>query len=127
MQGMESALLPLQGSFARRFAQEWIDAWNSHGLERILEHYDDEVVLLSPVALSVLGNERLEGKAALRNYFRRGIEKFPDLRFDLFEVLWGIETIVVVYDNNVRSSKAAEVMQFNAAGKVTRVWANYDR
>lgn len=127
MQGMESGLLPLQGSFARQFAQEWIDAWNSHDFERILEHYDDEVVLLSPVALSVLGNERVEGKASLRNYFRRGIEKFPDLRFDLFEVLWGIETIVVVYDNNVRSSKTAEVMQFNGAGKVTRVWANYDR
>lgn len=127
MQGMESALLPLQGSFARQFAQEWIDAWNRHDLERILEHYDDEVVLLSPVALSVLGNELVKGKAALREYFRRGLEAFPNLRFDFFDVLWGIETIVVVYENNVRNSKAAEVMQLGASGKVTRVWANYER
>jgi ketosteroid isomerase-like protein len=127
MQGMESVLLPLQGSFARQFAQEWIEAWNGHDLERILDHYDDEVVLLSPVALSVLGNGLVEGKAALRDYFRRGLEAYPNLRFDLFEVLWGIETVVVVYKNNVRNSKAAEVMQLSAAGKVTRVWANYDR
>jgi ketosteroid isomerase-like protein len=65
MQCMESALLPLQGSFVRQFAQEWIEAWNSHDLERILDHYDDEVVLVSPVALSVLGNGRVQGKAAL--------------------------------------------------------------
>jgi hypothetical protein len=116
MQSMESALLPLQGSFVRQFAQEWIEAWNSHDLERILDHYDDEVVLVSPVALSVLGNGRVQGKAALRNYFRRGIEAYPHLRFDLFEVLWGMETVVVVYNNNVRNSKAAEVMQLNAAG-----------
>jgi ketosteroid isomerase-like protein len=127
MQCMESSLLALQESFARQFAQEWVDGWNSHDLERILDHYDDEVVLISPVALSVLGNSVVQGKAALREYFRRGLEAFPNLRFDLSEVLWGMETIVVVYANSVRDGKAAEVMHMNAAGKVTRVWANYDR
>jgi hypothetical protein len=31
---MEDAILPLQTSFAREFAQDWVDAWNSHDLER---------------------------------------------------------------------------------------------
>lgn len=124
---MESSVLPLHEAFARQFAQEWIEAWNGHDLERVLEHYDDEVVLISPVALKVFGGELVQGKAALREYFRRGLEAFPNLRFDFFDVLWGIETIVVVYENNVRNSKAAEVMELSASGKVTRVWANYDR
>ena len=42
-------------------------------------------------------------------------------------VLWGVETIVVFYANNVRGTKAAEVMQLSAAGKVRRMWANYDQ
>jgi len=26
-------------NFAARFAREWIAAWNSHDLERVLSHY----------------------------------------------------------------------------------------
>ena len=125
---MEDAILPLQASFAREFAQDWVDAWNSHDLERILTHYDDEVLLVSPVALKLLGSDgTVQGKAALREYFLRGLETFPDLRFDLIDALWGIETIVVYYVSNVRGSKTAEVMLLNPAGKIRRVWANYDR
>jgi hypothetical protein len=126
---MENAILPLQGSFARRFAQEWVNGWNSHDLDRILDHYDDEVVLISPVALRLLnnGDGMVKGKAALSDYFFRGLQAFPNLRFDLIDVLAGVETIVVCYANNVRGGKAAEVMQLNAAGKIRRVWANYDQ
>jgi predicted ester cyclase len=120
---------PLQGSFASQFAQEWIESWNSHDLERILSHYDDHVRLFSPVALNLLknGNGVVEGKAALREYFRRGLEAFPNLHFDLIDVLWGVETIVIYYANKVRGNKTAEVMQMTLEGKVRRVWANYDQ
>jgi predicted ester cyclase len=126
---MENMPLPLQGPFARQFAQEWIDAWNSHDLDRILDHYNDQAVLISPVALTLLNNINgaVEGKPALRDYFTRGLKAYPDLRFDLIDVLWGVETIVVSYTNNVLDSKSAEVMQLNSAGKVCRVWANYDK
>ena len=125
---MEDAILPLQALFAREFAQDWVDAWNSHDLERILTHYDDQVLLVSPVALKLLGGDGVvRGKAALREYFLRGLEAFPDLRFNLIETLWGTETIVVYYISNVRGSKTAEVMLLNSAGKIRRVWANYDQ
>src|SRR4249920_3661474 len=114
---MENISLPLQGPFVRQFAQEWVDAWNAHDLDRILDHYDDDVTLISPVALTLLnnGNGAVQGKPALRDYFTRGLKAYPNLRFDLVDVLWGVETIVVCYSNNVRDSKSAEVMQFNSA------------
>ena len=124
---IEDAILPLQASFARGFAQDWVDAWNSHDLERILTHYDDQVLLVSPIALKLLGDETVRGKAALREYFLRGLAAFPDLRFDLIDAFWGVETIVVYYVNNVRGSRTAEVMLLNAAGKIRHVWANYDQ
>lgn len=126
---METSSLPLQSSFARQFAQEWVNAWNSHDLERILAHYDEDVVLTSPVALKLLdnGDGVVRGKAALRAYFLRGIQAYPQRRFDLMDILWGVETIVVYYANNVRGSKSAEVMQLTPAGKVCRFWANYDQ
>jgi hypothetical protein len=123
-----NAILPLHASFAREFAQDWVDAWNSHDLERIMSHYDDEVLLVSPVALKLLsGDGTVRGKAALREYFARGIQAFPDLHFNLIDAPWGLETIVVYYINNVRGSKTAEVMLLNPAGKIRHVWANYDQ
>lgn len=125
---MEDAILPLQASFAREFAQDWVDAWNSHDLERILTHYDDEVLLTSPVALKLLnGDGTVRGKAALREYFLRGVQAFPNLHFDLIDTLWGTETMVVYYFNNVRGSKTAEVMLLSPAGKIRHVWANYNQ
>ncbi|MGB6193612.1 MAG: nuclear transport factor 2 family protein [Terracidiphilus sp.] len=119
-------VLPLQEEFARGFVREWVAAWNSHDLERIMEHYEDDVVLVSPVAARLVGNDgRVEGKPALRAYFERGLAAYADLRFDLTDTLWGVETIVACYTNNVRGGTTAEVMQMSAAGKVLRVWANY--
>ena len=125
---MDDVHFPLQASFAREFSQNWVDAWNSHDLERILAHYDDEVLLTSPVALKLLkGDGTVRGKGALREYFLRGIQAFPNLRFDLIDALWGTETIVIYYINSVRGSKTAEVVLLNSAGKICRVWANYDQ
>jgi len=125
---MEHTHLPLHSSFARSFAQEWIDGWNSHNLERILAHYDEDVLLTSPVALKLLnGDGTVRGKAALREYFQRGLQAYPNLRFDLIDTLWGTETIVICYVNNVRGTKTAEVMLMSPAGLIRRVWANYDQ
>lgn len=123
---MGNSVYPLQQDFAHAFAREWADAWNSHDLERILSHYADEAVLSSPIALQRFGGDgTVRGKAALRDYFARGLQAFPDLRFDVIEVLWGTETIVVGFHSSVRQGKAAEVMLLNAEGRVSRIWANY--
>ncbi|HTU49878.1 MAG TPA: nuclear transport factor 2 family protein [Acidobacteriaceae bacterium] len=126
---METFSLPIQSAFAHAFVQDWADSWNTHDLDRILSHYADDVVLLSPLALKLLNNATaiVQGKSALRNYFQVGLKTYPNLHFTLMDVLWGIETIVAYYGTNVRESKTAEVMQFNPAGKVIRVFANYNQ
>jgi len=35
--------------------QEWIDAWNSHDLNRIMAHYCDDVELVSPIVIKLTG------------------------------------------------------------------------
>jgi ketosteroid isomerase-like protein len=44
---------------AQAFADEWIAAWNSHDLERVLSHYAPEIVFLSPIAQKLVGNGRV--------------------------------------------------------------------
>jgi ketosteroid isomerase-like protein len=107
-------------------AHEWVEAWNSHDLERILEHYAEEIVLTSPVVIERLGeaNGTVRGKAALRDYFRRGLEAYPKLRFELKDVMWGVSSVVLYYANQ-RGSMTGEVMEIDSDGKVKRVLANY--
>ena len=111
---------------ATRFADAWIGAWNSHDLDEIMSHYADDVVLTSPTAAALLGdpNGEVRGIAALRAYFKKGLEVYPNLRFDLFDVMWGVSSVVLCYVNQ-KGTKSAEFMELNPAGKVTRVVANY--
>jgi hypothetical protein len=111
---------------ATRFATAWISAWNSHDLDEIMSHYTDDVTLTSPTAAALLGDPRGEvrGIAALRAYFRKGLDVYPNLRFDLFDVMWGVSSVVLCYVNQ-KGTKSAEFMELNSAGRVTRVVANY--
>jgi hypothetical protein len=59
---------------AWKLAHDWIAAWNAHDLELILSHYDDAIVLTSPVAARLLGSldGKVTGTANVRAYFQRG-------------------------------------------------------
>ena len=111
---------------AQRFAQEWIDAWNSHDLDAILSHYAPDVVLTSPVAARVLGEPsgRVAGQENLRSYFRRGLEVYPNLTFELLDVLAGLSSVVLYYKNQ-SGTRSGEFMEFGDDGKIVRVVANY--
>jgi hypothetical protein len=110
----------------KEFALEWIKAWNLHDLDAIMSHYDDDVVLTSPVAAKLLNcpSGTVEGKPALREYFRRGLEVYPKLNFELLEVMHGVNSIVLCYRNQ-NGTTTAEFMELGRNGKVIRVVANY--
>ena len=112
---------------ANEFAQDWLNAWNSHDLDEIMRHYGTDVVLVSPVAAKLLNDPSgmVKGKDALRAYFRRGLEAYPNLRFQLVDVLWGLSSIVLYYVNQ-KGTKTGEFMEIDADSKVTRVVANYN-
>ena len=110
------------------FARYWIEAWNSHNLDAIMSHYDDNVVLTSPVAATILNRPSgtVEGKVALREYFKRGLEVYPNLNFELLDVMGGLSSIVICYRNQ-KGTKTAEFMELGTSGKIIRVVANYSK
>jgi predicted ester cyclase len=114
------------GQEARKLANHWVAAWNAHDLEQIMTHYDDSVELISPVAARLLGRPdgKINGKSDLRAYFQRGLEAYPDLHFELENVLWGLNSVVLYYTNQ-RGTHSGEFMELGTDGKVVRVVANY--
>lgn len=96
--------------FAASFAEEWVEAWNAHDLDRILAHYDADVIFRSPyVAAFGKPSGTLHGKGQLRDYFERALARVPDLTFELDRVLVGVGSIAVSY-RGVGGVPAVEVM-----------------
>lgn len=112
---------------AWKLANHWAAAWNAHDLELIMTHYDEAVELTSPFAAQLLGTPagKVIGKANLKAYFQRGLAAYPDLRFDLEDVLYGVNSVVLYYKNQ-KGTRTAEFMELSAAGKIVRVVANYN-
>jgi hypothetical protein len=116
----------LTESDARQLANHWVAAWNAHDLEAILSHYRDDVVLQSPVAARLLDDPSgtVRGKPALRAYFQKGLTAYPDLAFELVDLMWGLSSVVLYYRNQ-RGTRVGEFMEVDSAGKVVRVVVNY--
>jgi ketosteroid isomerase-like protein len=108
------------------FADEWFAAWNAHDLAAILAHYAEDVEFVSPF-VAVLNDDPtgvVRGTEALRAYFARALERFPDLHFEPLDVLVGVDSATLYYVS-VEDRRAAEVMTLGPDGKVVRVLAHY--
>jgi ketosteroid isomerase-like protein len=107
-------------------ANDWVAAWNSHDLDWIMTHYEDDVELTSPSAAQLLGTPdgKVAGKANVRAYFQRGLEAYPQLHFHLEDVLWGVNSLLLYYTNQ-KGTRTGEFMELSVDGKVVRVVANY--
>jgi hypothetical protein len=117
---------PIDKEFARRVAEEWFDAWNSHDLEAVLSHYANDVEFTSPFAVELSGRAdgTLHGIDELRTYFSRALAAFPELRFSCLRVAQGISSITLCF-RSVRNLEAAETIFFGHDGKIVLVLAHY--
>jgi len=116
----------LDDAFAQRFAAEWIEAWNTHDLKRVLSHYADDFEMSSPYIVQIAGEPSgtLRGKAAVGAYWKKALELVPDLRFELIAVLVGVDSITLHY-KGAYGRLVAEVLHFRSDGKIARAFAHY--
>lgn len=112
---------------AEKFSKDWIAAWNSHDINRVLSHYTDDFEMTSPV-IRKLTNEptgMLKGKDTLRDHWSRALASNPGLHFKLQNTFIGADSIVVQYHGH--RGLSAEVFYFSDDGKVNRAYAHYEQ
>ena len=111
---------------ARHFAERWYSAWNAHDLAAILDHYADDVEMVSPLVSVLTGSDdnTIAGKDALRTYFAAGLEKYPELHFEPIELFVGVDSLVLQY-RSAGGNVAAEVIVLDSQDKITRYFAHY--
>jgi ketosteroid isomerase-like protein len=112
---------------AQQFAREWVDAWNSHDLDRILSHYADDFQMTSPFIVTMMNEPggTISGKEKVRAYWAQALKRLPDLHFDLIEVLASVDSITIYY-HAVLGKRAAEMLFFDGNGKIRRGIAHYN-
>ena len=111
---------------AEDFAQSWVAAWNARDLARILAHYREDFEICTPMIARVQGGNRpcLQGKTAIAAYWAAGLQKFPDLHFELQSVLRGVGSLAIGY-LGVHGQHTTEIMWFDAEGMVYRAAVFY--
>jgi ketosteroid isomerase-like protein len=108
------------------FGKEWIAAWNSHDLERILALYAEDSEMTSD-RIPLLGLDpsgTLRGKQRLREYWGMAFQRLPNLHFDLFDIYVSPDSLVVFYRNE-RGQKICEYLRLDEAGKIRQGSANH--
>lgn len=112
---------------AQAFAQEWVEAWNSHDLDRVLSHYTDDFEMTTPFIVSLMNEPSgtLKGKDKVGHYWSNALKKYPDLEFKLIDVLYGVDSIVIYY-RSILDKKAAELFIMGPDGNVVKSIAHYD-
>jgi hypothetical protein len=111
---------------AQKFAQQWVGAWNAHDLDAVLSHFTEDAEFSSPVAAQLLPETQgvLRGKQAIHSYWAIGLQKIPDLHFEVVNLYTGLSTIVINYRNHT-GALVNEVLHLNDHGLVERGYGTY--
>jgi len=115
----------LERAWAESFARDWIAGWNAHDLERILAHYADDFEMTSPLIVERMGisSGRLKGKEAIGLYWSRGLAATPELRFELLDVMVGVNSLAIVYKSATLSRIVIEHIEFDEKRRAARAEA----
>jgi ketosteroid isomerase-like protein len=107
-------------------APDWIAAWNSHDLDRVLAFYSDDFKMSSPYIANIAGEPSgtLHGKAAIRAYWEKAMSLFPDLHFTLNTAYLGVNSVVICYTNQA-GGRRGEILFFGKDGKCFQTDAHH--
>jgi hypothetical protein len=118
--------VPLGDARARELAEEWVAAWNAHDLDAIMALYAPGVTFQTPTIIDTLGipDGTVSGAERLREHFARGLERLPDLRFDLDGVYAGVSSLAMTY-RWADGTPVCELHEYDEHGLIARVQALY--
>ena len=117
----------ITAEFAAHFAQDWIESWNAHDLERILAHYTDDFEMTTAyiVTLMAVPSGTLKGKDKIRDYWTKALLRRPQLKFNLRKVTYGVDSLALHFDSET-GRNSVEWFFFTPDGKVAKSMAHHD-
>lgn len=109
-----------------QLGKDWIAAWNSRDLERVLRLYTEDAEMSSE-KITALGFEAagvLRGKDKLRSYWTKALTFRPKLHFELIESFISPDSVAVLYRDDL-GGQVCEYLRVDEAGKIKQASGNY--
>ncbi|VAW58810.1 hypothetical protein MNBD_GAMMA08-1262, partial [hydrothermal vent metagenome] len=65
----------MEKAFSEQFSIGWVEAWNSHDINKIMSHYTDDFIMHSPVIQELLNEPsgKLNGKSEIKKYWLKAL------------------------------------------------------
>ena len=91
-----------------------------------MEHYSDHVLFHSSTVIRRWKEPtgKLAGKEAVERHFRRGMEEVRGMQMEFECVLFGYDSLVLIYKRET-GIRYADVVRFDDNGKVVEVSVHY--
>ncbi len=107
-------------------ASDWIDAWNKRDMDRIMNHYTDDVVFHSPTVVERWGiaEGKLSGKEKLKEHFLKAFEEAPHLQFEFVDLIPEKNSFIITYKSE-NGPVVSDFITLNENGKAVLVKAYY--
>lgn len=117
----------LTQEIAEKIGTRWIEDWNNLPVATYLEQYEDDVVLISSLALRLIPESygRLADKKLLLEYWELVRIKFPDFKFDIASITYFENKVVVSYSTKTENTKAIAILTVSPNLKINRVEVSY--
>jgi ketosteroid isomerase-like protein len=110
----------------KALATNWIDAWNKRDINRIMDHYADEIEFHSPTVNKRwnITTGKLLGKEKLKQHFLKGFEEAPNLHFEFIELVPEKDSVIITYKRE-NGQIVSDYIRLNENGKAILVNAYY--
>ena len=101
----------MSAALCKQIANNWMDAFNEHDIEKLLCLYDENALHFSPKLLErkpeTLG--LIKGKKALRDWWTDAFNRLPTLKYSLTNFIAESDCIFMEYRRSVANEKDLNV------------------
>ena len=101
----------MSAALCKQIANNWMDAFNEHDIEKLLCLYDENALHFSPKLLErkpeTLG--LIKGKKALRDWWTDAFNRLPTLQYSPTKFIAEIDCIFIEYIRSVANEKDLKV------------------
>jgi hypothetical protein len=115
-----------KGGGIREHADRWRDAWNARDLDEIVACYSERVEFVLPALVGDEEERKIDGREALREHFRHGLELAPNLSVTEESLLVGPNGFAILYRRE-DGHRAIETVELDSDGLASRVRVFYER
>jgi ketosteroid isomerase-like protein len=110
----------------KALAADWIDAWNKRDIDRIMNHYADDIEFHSSTVIKRwnIADGKLTGKEKLKQHFIKGFEEAPNLHFEFVDLVPEKDSFILTYKRE-NGQVVSDYIALNKNGEAILVKAYY--